>query len=175
MIFKKIFLPVILTALVSACSTVPTDDIKVGAEVNDKVKMSGYKTYSWLGSAAIINDPAGQWEPLSFDADAEITFLLDRELRKRGMSENSSDPDLFVAYAAGIDMAALGVKEDPKSNIHIIENTPKGGLVVLLIDSETGFVIWAGTTTADVKYNDAKTIKARLDYAVTKMMKMLPK
>jgi hypothetical protein len=172
---KPVYLLTIFAVFVSACTTIPTDDIKVDAEVDQKARISGYKTYAWLGSAAIVNDPAGKWEPLSFDADAEITFLLDRELRKRGMTESESNPDLLVAYAAGIDMAALGVKEDPKSNINILENTPKGGLIVLLIDSDTGFIVWAGVATANVQFNDSATIKARLDYAINKMMKLLPK
>jgi len=47
----------------AACAMVQTDDIKVEAEVDPKANFSGYKTYTWLGSAAILNDPDGRWKP----------------------------------------------------------------------------------------------------------------
>ena len=108
--------------------------------------------------------------------DEEITFLIDRELRKRGMTETTTDPDLLVAYAAGIDMEALGLKVDPKTKMELAKNVPQGGIVAVLIDSQSGFVIWVGVATSEVQENpDAKTAKARLDYAVTQMLKRLPK
>ena len=171
-----IFLFVMIIMLVTGCTSVATKDIEVDAAADPKVNFSGYKSYAWLGSAAIVNDAYGQWEPPAFDADAEITFLLDRELRARGMSEDTSDPDLVVAFAAGIDMDALGLKTDPETKTDMLANIPQGGLIVVLVDSDTGFVVWTGVATADVQKNaDANTMKARLDYAVTKMMKKLPR
>lgn len=166
----------LIVMLLSGCSSVPTKDIQVDSESDPKAKFSGYKSYAWLGSAAIVNDSYGQWEPPAFDADEEITYLLDRELRKRGMSENTGNPDLIVAFAAGIDMDALDLKTDPQTKMNMLTNVPRGGLVVVLVDSDTGFVIFAGVATAEVQNNvDAQTVKARLDYAVTQMMKKLPK
>ena len=171
-----IFLFVMIIMLVTGCTSVATKDIEVDAAADPKVNFSGYRSYAWLGSAAIVNDAYGQWEPPAFDADAEITFLLDRELRARGMSEDSSDPDLVVAFAAGIDMDALGLKTDPETKTDMLANVPQGALIVVLVDSDTGFVVWAGVATADVQQNaDANTMKARLDYAVTKMLKKLPR
>ena len=92
------------------------------------------------------------------------------------MSPNSADPDLIVAFAAGIDMDALELKADPKSEVEDLVNVPRGGLVIALTDSETGYVIWLGVVTAEVQQSpDAKTVKARLDYAVTRLFRKLPK
>ena len=158
------------------CASVPTKDIKIDAQSDPKANFSGYKTYAWLGAAAIVNDPYGQWEPPQFDADAEIIFLIDRELRKRGMTENTTNPDLIVAFAAGIDMEALGLKTNPDTQSNMLNNVPQGGLAVVLADSQTGFAIWVGTAVAELQENpDTKTVKARLDYAVTRMFKKLPK
>ena len=171
-------LSMLITALifVAGCASFPKKDIQIDTQSDPKVNFSGYKSYAWVGTAAILNDPYGQWELPNFDADAEITFLIDRELRKRGMSENSSDPDLLIAYAAGIDMEALKLKIDPETSINILENVPQGGLVLLFVDSETSTIIWRGVAIADVLENpDMETSKARLDYAVTKMLKKLPK
>jgi len=172
------YLPVFIIALmlIGGCASVPTKDIQVDAQFDPKANFSGYKTYAWLGAAAIINDPYGQWEPPQFDADAEIMFLIDRELRKRGMSETTAGPALVVAFAAGIDMEALGLKVDTKTKLDMLENVPQGGLVVVLVDSRSGFVIWIAVATAEVQESpDTQTIKGRLDHAVTQMFKKLPK
>ncbi len=160
---------------VAGCSSVPTKDIRIDSQVNPKANLGGYKTYTWLMNAAILNDSYGQWEPPQFDADAEIKHVIDRELRKRGMSEYSADADMIVAFAAGIDMDALELKTDPKGNMSL-QNVPRGGLAVVLVDSQTGFTIWMGVAAGDVQDSlDAETAKARLDYAVTKMLRQLPK
>ena len=167
---------IIALMLFAGCASVPTKDIQVDAQADPKANFSGYKTYAWLGAAAIVNDPYGQWEPPQFDADGEIKFLIDRELRKRGMSENRADPDLVIAFAAGIDMEALGLKVDTKTKMDMLENVPQGGLVIVMIDGESGFVIWVGVATAELQENpDTQTVKARLDYAVTQLLKKLPK
>ena len=171
-----VLLFVMVFMLFSGCASVPTKDIEVDAQADPKADFSGYKTYAWLGSAAIVNDPYGQWEPPGFDADSEIKYLIDRELRRRGMSENSADPDLIVVFAAGVDMDAFEWKVDPETNIDLLENVPRGGLLVLLLDSDSGFVIWVGVATAEVQESpDKLTVKARLDYAVTQLLKKLPK
>lgn len=173
---KTIYLFVMLTVLLTGCASVPKSDIKVEAEADPKVDFSGYKTYAWLGSAAIVNDSFGQWEPLSFDADAEIKFLLDRELRNRGMTESTTAPDLIVAFAAGIDMDALELKQDPEAEASILKNVPQGGLLVVLVDSKSGFLVWMGIATADIQQDiDATNAKLRLNYAVTQMIKTLPR
>ena len=175
---KKHYLPIgiLILFLFAGCASVPTKDIQIDTQADPKANLSGYKTYAWLGAAAIVNDPYGQWEPPPFDADAEIKFLIDRELRKRGMTEDSVNPDLIVAFAAGINMDALGVKTNPETKSKMLENVPQGGLAVVLVDADTGFAIWVGVATAELQESpDAQTVKGRLDYAVTQMFKKLPK
>ena len=75
---------------------------------------------------------------------------MDRELRDRGMSEVTRNPDLIVAFAAGIDMAALELKEDPKKDIRLLQRTPKGALVVLFINGKTGNPVWAGSAIGNI-------------------------
>ena len=176
MLKKNIRVIIVVIMLLTGCATVQTQDIKVDAQADPKANFSGFKTYGWLGAAAIVYDPYGRWEPPQFDADVEIAFLIDRELRKRGMSQSSVDPDMVVAFAAGIDMDALRLKVNPTTKIKMAENVPQGGLVVALIDNDSGFVIWVGMATAEIQEDpDTKTVKARLDYAVSKMFKKLPK
>jgi len=57
-----------------------------------------------------------------------------------------------------------------------LENVAKGALLIILADPETEYVVWLGRASGDVQNNpDAAASKARLDYAVTKMLKKIPK
>lgn len=175
---KKLLILTTVLALVAGCVSSNLRDIRVEAEADTEMDFSGYSSYAWLGSAAIVYDPDGRWESPEFDADSEIEFLIDRELRKRGLAENSSSPDLVVAYAAGIDMDSMEIVTDPAdSNLtETLQNVPMGALVVVLIDVESGLAVWAGVATAEIQQNpDQKLIRQRLDYAVSSMFKKLPK
>jgi len=172
---KYIFTLATLLLLITGCASSVTQDIMVEADSDPKANLSGYTSYAWLGAAAIVFDEHGQWEPPQFDADAEIKFLIDRELRKHGMTEDSVNPDLVIAYAAGIDMDSMDIKTDPESGLEALENAPIGALTVIMIDADTGLAIWAGVATADIQENPTvETTKQRLDYAVSQMFAKLP-
>ena len=82
---------------------------------------------------------------------------------------------MLVAYIAGVDMAALELKKDPKQEMEVLKNSPKGALVVMFIDMATIKPIWAGVAVGNVKTErSAEDSKKRLDYAVTEMFKSLP-
>ncbi len=164
-----------LSVLVSGCVTVPVSDIEIATDADPKVNFSAYKSYAWLGSAQILNDPQGKWEPPGFDADAVITALIDRELTRRGMVETDSYPDMLVAYALGVDMGMMKIKKDRAANVDVLENVPSGALAVLLIDPETEFVTWAGVAMAELQNHSDEIAKKRLNYAITQMFKQLPK
>ncbi len=168
----------LLTVLLFAtgCATSVTKDILVDADADPKANFSAYKSYAWLGSATIVYDETGRWEPPAFDADSEIKFLIDRELRKRGMVEDSFTPDMIVVFAAGVDMDVMQYKVDPESEIDVLENVPLGALSIVLVDAETEVVIWAGLATAEIQDDPTtEVVKKRLDYAVTNMLKELPR
>lgn len=172
---SSVILLALAVVMMTGCVSAVVKDIKVDAQADPKAKFSGYKTYAWLGSAAILNDPHGQWEPQEFDADSEVKFLIDRELRKRGMAETTSAPDMIVAFAAGINMDALELKVDPETKMEMLTNVPQGGIVVPLIDGKTGVVIWVGVASGEVQEKPTpETVKKRLDYAVTQLFKKLP-
>ena len=137
-------------ALATACSSVPTKDIEILTEAAPKANFSGYSSYAWLGAATMLNDPDGQWESPEFDADTEIKYLIDRELRARGFSETTTDPDMVIAFAAGVDMDALQLKTDPETDLDVLTNVPSSGLMIIVVDAKSGFVIWAGVASPDM-------------------------
>lgn len=167
---KHLFTLAAVMLLVGGCASSVTQDIMVETDMDPKADINGYSSYAWLGSAAILFDEKGRWEPPQFDADAEIKFLIDRELRDHGMTEDSVNPDLVVAYAAGIDMDTMDIKTDPESGLEVLEESPMGSLTVILIDADTGVAIWAGVATADIQDNPTpETTKKRLDFAISEM------
>jgi hypothetical protein len=173
---KKMMISVMVALLLAGCASISTKDIQIEAQADPKADLSGYKSYAWLGSAAMLSDAYGQWVPPGFDADSEIKYLIDRELRERGMLQTSTDPDLMIGFAAGINMDALGLKENPDSSTSYLVNMPQGGLLIAGVDSDSGFVVWAGIAIGDAQEQpDAERAKGRLDYAVTELFKKLPK
>ena len=162
--------------MLAACATTPTGDISVDAEADPKARFSGFKTYAWLAAAEIVFDPEGQWEPRNVDIDAEVQLMINNELRKRGITEVNGNPDMLVAYAAGVDMTALGLKQDPETKEKLLANIPKAALVVALIDADTGYVLWIAEAAGQVQEQpDAATVRARLEYAIGEMFRLLPK
>ena len=153
----------------SACASV-TEDIRVRTETRPGVFLGKYKTYQWLGSAMVVNDDRGRWEPAGFDADAEIRSLIDRQLRKQGIHTPSVNPDLIVGFAAGIDMDVLRVA-GANDGVLQLENVPKGALVVVLLDAFTRQIVWLGQAEAEIQPQpDPAIARKRLDYAITKML-----
>ena len=174
---KKFSLAAILMLgfLVSGCATFPKDDIEIQTEADPTVKFSGYKTYAILGSAEIINDPQGKWEPTGLDADAEIEFLINNELRKRGMTVTRTNPDVLIAYALGIDTEMTKFKEDPETQVSVLENVPQGALVIAMMDANTEIVTWAGVAVGELQDQGEEVAKLRLNYVVSEMFKQIPK
>jgi len=173
---RYLFTMAALVMLLGGCASSVTKDIEVQTDWDPKANLAAYKSYTWLGSAAIVFDDRGQWEPPQFDADAEIRSLIDRELRERGMTQNSVNPDLIVAYAAGIDMDSMQIKVDPESGLEMLANLPLGALSVVLVDAVSGQAIWIGIATANIRQSPTpETTRKRLDYAVSRMFAGLPR
>ena len=164
-----------VAAVLNGCTNALTSDIDIDSQAAPGFQVSAYKTYSWLAAAQILNDPDGQWEPRGFDADAQIQFLINRELRKHGTTEVSANPDLFVAYIAGVDMEALDLDEDAESELDMMKSSPQGALMILLIDASSGHAVWGAVATGEVEGRRSEDeARARLDYAVTQMLARLP-
>ena len=162
--------------LLSGCAVFNKDvqDIEVDAITDPKANISGYTSYAWLGAAKILNDPTKKWQPPKIDLTGDIKYLIDRELRKQGINSNTENPDLAVAFFVGVDMETMQLKDDPETQGDILDNIPQGALVVALINVETGYVVWLGLAKADiVEGASSELVRKRLDYAVSKMFKLL--
>jgi hypothetical protein len=161
--------------LLAACATVDTSDIEVVSKTSPDARFGSYRTYAWLETARIVNDPLGQWEPPGFDADAAVKSMVDRELGKRGMADTGNTPDLLVTFVAGIEMMAYELREGQGSPLPSLQTIPKGALVVLLVDAASHRPVWVGVAGGDVEQQQAaNAVRKRLDYAVTEMFRQFP-
>jgi len=155
----------------SSCATL-TDDIEIETHAIPDIHYDSYSSYALAGSAQIVFDPIGQWEQPTLDTDEEVRFVINRELRALGFNQVDRDPDLLVAFAAGIDTTALELKDNPNSDKKVLTNVPKAALVVTLIDADTGYAVWLGYAVGDVQQQQTiENIRARINYAVSEIFK----
>ena len=164
------FSAIVSIMLIASCATL-TDDIEINTQADSNINYSNYKTYAWAGSEQIIFDPVGQWEQPTLDTDEEVKYIVNRELRKHSMHQVENNPDLFVAYAAGVDTSVLELKEDPERDEKVLTNVPRAALVIALIDAKTGYTVWLGYAVGDVQQQRTiDDIRERIDYAVSEIL-----
>jgi hypothetical protein len=162
--------------LLAGCATVDTSDIEVVTRTSPQAQFDRYRTYGWLETAEIVNDPFGQWEPPGFDADAVLRELVDRELGRRSMTVADGTPDLLVTFVAGVEMTAFEVHEDGHGAMPSLQTIPKGALVVVLVDAMNRRPVWVGVAGAELKRSqEPEAARRRLDYAVREMFRDFPK
>jgi len=172
-IASTFLLTVVAAVAMSGCTSQFTD-IQIDTRANPEVNLGTYRTYAWVGAAAMIVDPDNEWTPSDLDVGAEIRFLVDRELRKNGLAEVVDNPDVLVAYGVGIDMKAMKVVID-EDQTERFENLELGGVLVALADATTREVVWGGSAVAKLlEEPDRDLTRQRLDYAITEMFKKFP-
>lgn len=172
--YHLVFLSAMLL-LLSGCASV-TSDIRVGAEpAPGATIVHNYKTYDWLGSFSLLNDPNNTWQPPDVNIAGDIKFLIDRELRRNGIERASGTPDLTVTFLVGVDMENQILKLDPDTKIELKKKIPKAALVVALMEVDSGDIVWLGVADAEIQKGvTAEVMRQRLDYAVREMFKLLP-
>jgi PBP1b-binding outer membrane lipoprotein LpoB len=172
--YHLVFLSAMLL-LLSGCASV-TSDIRVGAELAPGATIANnYKTYDWLGSFSLLNDPNNTWQPPDVNIAGDIKFLIDRELRKKGIQRAIDTPDLTVTFLVGVDMENQILKLDPDTKIELKKKIPKAALVVALMEVDSGDIVWLGVADAEIQKGvTAEVMRQRLDYAVREMFKLLP-
>ena len=158
----------------SGCSTA-FKDIEVETDTNADLAVASFGSYAWGGAAAMVRDPDNEWAPSDLDIGAEIVFLVNRELRAKGLTEVAQSPDLLVIYAVGVDMMALDIVTED-GEFERFEETPKGGVMIVLVEPDSRRVAWVGHAVAELMEKPDREIgRQRLDYAIKTMFKRYPK
>ena len=156
-------------ALLGFTGCVSTSDISVDNTQSDKVDLKGYKTYQFIEGSGIAEDKATKKIMNSTKTAARIELLINQELMKKGKKPVSSNPDFFVAYLGGADMEAVKTKLDKKGK-ETIAQTPEAVLVLMLVDANSGSIIWMSTAEGEIKDLPLEDRRKRLEFAVKKML-----
>jgi len=162
-VLKGVMIALVITGF-SGCTS--TSDIEVEALTSEKVNLDGYKTYEIIEGSGMVTD-AHRSDNL--DLDTEMKQMINAELAKKGKIPVVKDPDFYVAYVAGTDMDAIEEKIN-KDGQKILHDRPTTGMVLILIDADTGAIIGLSAAAAEVKNLPAKEAKKRLNYAIKKML-----
>ena len=146
-------------------------DIQFYTAKDPAVDVSAFHTYAWVSMEGALRDPNGEWSAPDMNVAKEIAFLVDRELRARGMTEVKENPDVLVAYAVVVDMEAQKLLQDKDNNMNIVATVPQNALFVAFVDPTSGEAVWVGAASGEVQPNPSvDLVKKRLDYAVTKIV-----
>ena len=153
-------------AIVGFSGCTSTSDIEVEALTSTKVNLDGYKTYEIIEESGMVTDTQ---RSDNMDIDAEIKQMINTELAKKGKMAVVQDPDFYVAYAAGTDMDAIEEKVNKEGQV-TLHNRPASGILLILIDADTGAIIGLSSAEGEAKNLPAKEVKKRLSYAIKKML-----
>ncbi len=160
---------VVVFALLGLNACVSTSDIQVETTKSDKVDLKGYKTYQFIDGSGVAKDTSKKTLTRSEKTSAEIEEMINDELAKKGKVPVSSDPDFFVAYLGGADRNAVKMKLD-KAGKEVMEKSPEAALVLMLVDADSGSIIWMSTAEAELKGGSSESLKKRIKYTVEKML-----
>ena len=162
-VLKSVMIALVITGF-SGCTS--TSDIEVEALTSEKVNLDGYKTYEIIEGSGIVDNTQ---RSDNMDIDAEMQQMINSELAKKGKMVVNKDPDFYVAYIAGTDMDAVEEKinKDGQKTLH---DRPTSGMILILIDADTGAIIGLSSAEGEAKNLPAKEAKKRLNYAIKKML-----
>ena len=163
----KVTIAALMIVGITGC--VSTSDIQVEKAQSEKVNLEGYKTYQFIDDSGIIEDTRNTKVSKNMNVSDEKEHMINSELAKKGKTPVSEDPDFFVAYLGGADMDAVKSKLD-KNGKETIERSPEAALVLMLVDADSGSIIWMSTAEGEVKGGSSDEIKKRLEYTVKKML-----
>jgi hypothetical protein len=166
----------LLGSLSLGCASTQTSDIRVHSAADKKANIKAYKSYAWYESDQLIHDRTGVWVPKDVDTQAEVEFLVNDTLRKRGLTEVQGEPDLLVSVLIVADIRDVEeIKNKRGEGVTTFDPVGQGALLIELIDSETGKTVWLGGAEGDVRESrTAAESKERLAYAVDKLFDELP-
>jgi len=170
---SKILKSVIMVLLIMGVTgCVSTSDIEVETVKSEKANLKGYKTYEIIKESGATDELKKEKALKDIDIDADLKKMINEELAKRGKVEVKEDPDFYVAYLLGSDMNAMRIVLD-KEGKSTIANVPEAAMILMLVDAETGAIIWLSTAEGEYKGLPQDAKAKRMKFTVGKMLKGL--
>lgn len=163
-LLKITLVGLLVAGFVSGC--VKTDDIEVVSLKSEKANLAGYKTYQILDESGFDKDTQRNAD---IDINTELRQTVNAELAKKAKVPVIKDPDFYVAYMGAADMDEIKEIVDKKGQV-TIENAPTAGILLALIDANTGEIIYLSAAEGDIKNLPLEEKRKRLNYAIKEML-----
>ena len=152
--------------------------IRYGADYTPEHDFGGYSTFQWEAADPLpTGDPRLDANPFF---DQRVRGAVEAELLARGL-RTASDPDLTVHYHVAI-RERLEVLEPDRTRpvipgeVQEVRSWEEGTLLVDVVDTEVGEVVWRGWAQTDVTglADDPRREEARIQEAVALMFDRFP-
>ncbi|MEP6673535.1 MAG: DUF4136 domain-containing protein [Ferruginibacter sp.] len=167
---SKYILPLIVVALLSSCSAT------VNVQKDDNVNLNKYHTYMWVDTKSGENDNTAR--AVSY-ADIPVRNAANSELKKKGWSEVTDNPDVLISYDILVERSTEQ-KSDPvysqgytrsyynprtkrwqsiyyPSQFLGYQNyevpVKEGTVTITMVDADTDKTVWQGWTTESLNYS----------------------
>lgn len=166
-------------AVLAGCST-----ISVNQDYDREADFSTYGTYAWVPQQTTAIGDAKAAKTTNTLLDKRIRNAVNAELQAKGMSIDTEDPDLLIAYHVGVDQK-INVTDWGYSYPHYyggwggsnidVTNYNEGTLIVDLIEYETKELVWRGTATKVLEENPSpERAEKNLQEVVRKIFDQYP-
>jgi hypothetical protein len=172
-----------LTTLALSPTTAAAQKVKVGYDKS--TDFSRFLTYAWA-------EPA--MPPVRPDLYASIVSLIDQQLHLKGLTKTSSNGDLTLIPAGGVDFGIAGGASTPilptyggpppAFNATMWTGAsgpstagtyvPEGTLALTFVDRATNTVVWAGSVKEKLDIERKNKSLELVDKAVIKLLKQFP-
>ncbi len=172
---RKIALLVLLAAVSGCTSSTLYEGIETSAVADPKVNVKGLRTFEWAIGASIMRDTTAAWQAPDFDVNDELGFLIEKELRAKGMRPVNKNPDVYVAFLIVANVEQAKLVRDKAGDLNL-ENDSAGALIVELMDPSSLKPVWRGAAVAPVRddlTNDQR--RERFAHAVHEILEKLPR
>jgi hypothetical protein len=180
---RSILQTLLLATLSLSITSATAQKVKVGYDKS--TDFSRFATYSWTEPAMPPSRPA---------LYASIVSLVDQQLHLKGFTKASSNGDLAVIPAGGVDFGIAGGASTPilptyggpppAFNAGMWTGAsgpstagtyvPEGTLVLTFVDRATNTVIWAGSVKQKLDLERKNESLELVDRAVIKLLKRFP-
>lgn len=179
----RILFVIIVLILASSCA-----GVKVVSLQDPKIDLEKYQTYCWIQGCE--QNYQGPDYGYSLDRMQSIQNIIKEELESKGLINDQNSPDLLVGfhvileekestYIKHPDMTDPYIRpirywnEYDESYIREIYRFLKGSLIIDLIDSETGAVVWQSTAERYMEL-DEQLDRDKMIKGVQKALKNFP-
>jgi hypothetical protein len=156
-----------LSLLLGASSCATTARVGVSSDFDHSVNFRAYKTWAWYPQQAtdVEGGPsAGRYE--SF-LDQRLRTAVAQEMTKKGLTEVTKNPDVFVAYSARVEDKqqvspyyngmgypyGYGYGFYGRSAYQPVYNYKAGTVVIDIVDARRKELAWRGTGQAQLDQN----------------------